>query len=118
MALLLATSIPAIALGQGRGHGQGRGNVGGISWPIRRARLSNQDRKCGKFINCHDASEGRWDGRGPRGSRVSNILRTRGRHSNRNFDGNVFSVRSRRNREARDNYLRNRGRRNGRRILN
>ena len=24
------------------------------------------DRKCGKFVNCHDARDGRWDGRGPR----------------------------------------------------
>jgi hypothetical protein len=114
MALLLATSIPAIALGQGRGRGPGRRNAGNISWPIRRARLFNQDKKCAKFVNCHDASEGRWDGRGPRGSRVGNILSTRVRR-HRNFDGSFITVRSRRNRELRDNYLRNRGRRVGRR---
>jgi hypothetical protein len=115
MALLLATSIPAIALGQGRGRGQRSGNVGNISWPIRRTRLSHQDKKCAKFVNCHDASEGRVDGRGPRGSRIGNILSTRARHRNRDLDGNVLSVRNRRNREVRDNYLRNRGRRVGRR---
>lgn len=37
------------------GHGQGRGR-----------RASNFDKKCEKFVNCHDARDGRWDGRGPR----------------------------------------------------
>ena len=23
-------------------------------------------KKCAKFVNCHDARDGRWDGRGPR----------------------------------------------------
>src|SRR5262249_43158091 len=40
--------------GQGRGHGRGL------------------DKKAGKFINGHDARDGRWDGRGPK-SRI--ILR-------------------------------------------
>ena len=34
---------------------QGRGRNG-----------SHMDRKCEKFVNCHDARDGRWDGRGPR----------------------------------------------------
>ena len=42
-------AMPATALGQGRGRGRG----------------PNLDKKCGKFVNCHDASEGRVDGRGP-----------------------------------------------------
>ena len=40
-------------------------------------RASNLDRKCGKFVNCHDARDGRWDGRGPnrdRDSRFRNIF--------------------------------------------
>ena len=115
MALLLATAIPAIALGQGHGRGQRRGNVGNINWPIRRARLSNQDKKCAKFVNCHDASEGRVDGRGPRGSRVGNILSTRARHSNRRYDG--LTLRNRRQREVRNNFLRNRARRVDRRLI-
>lgn len=44
MVLLLA--LPAVSMAQGRG------------------RASNWDRKCGKFVNCHDARDGRWDGRG------------------------------------------------------
>ncbi|GEM_PF-1669065 len=39
----------------------------------------NQNWKCDVFVNCHDAREGRWDGRGPR-SRVNrnSIFRSRG----------------------------------------
>ena len=29
-------------------------------------KASKWDKKCDKFVNCHDASEGRLDGRGPR----------------------------------------------------
>jgi len=117
MGLLLAMAVPATALGQGLGRGQGRRQVGNIGWPARTTSLSNYDRKCRKFRNCHDASEGRWDGRGPRGSRVSNILTTRVRHRNRHFDDNDFVLRNRRNREVRNNFLRNRGRRVGRRVI-
>ena len=51
MALLLAVIVPTTAFGQGRGHGRGR---------------NSDDWKCGKFVNCHDARDGRRDGRGPR----------------------------------------------------
>jgi len=51
MALLLAVTVPTNAFGQGRGHS--------------RSRHAN-DWKCGKFVNCHDARDGRLDGRGPR----------------------------------------------------
>jgi len=114
--LLLAMAIPATALGQGRCRGQGRRQDGNIGWPTRTTSLSQYDRKCAKFRNCHDASEGRWDGRGPRGSRVSNILTTRVRHRNRRFDNNDLVLRNRRNREVRNNFLRNRDRRRGRRV--
>ena len=119
MGLLLATAIPATAVGQGRGRGHGRGNVGNIGWPTRTTRVRNRnyDKKCAKFKNCHDASEGRWDGRGPRGNRVSNILGTRSIHRNRRFADNDLVWRNRRNREARNNFLRNRGRRVGRRVI-
>ena len=110
MGLLLATAIPATALGQDRGQGRGRGRVRNTGWPNRTTRSSTDNRKCAKFKNCHDASEGRWDGRGPRGSRVSNILTTRVRR-NRHFDNNDLVLRNRRNRETRNNFLRNRGRR-------
>jgi hypothetical protein len=100
--LLLAITVPATALGQGRGRGHDKGNIGNIGWPTRTRRLSNYDKKCAKFKNCHDASEGRWDGRGPRGNRVSTILGRR--HRNRRFDNN-------------DLAWRNRGRRVGRRVI-
>src|SRR6267142_7051396 len=64
LTLLLAVVLPTTALGQGRGRGHGRGGLGGI--------FGNPNNKCGKFVNCHDARDGRWDGRGPRGTRVGN----------------------------------------------
>lgn len=44
-----ATTSPVAAQGRGRGRNS-----------------SNWGRKCEKFINCHDARDGRWDNRGPR----------------------------------------------------
>ena len=49
LAFLVLMSASYEARAQGRGRGE-----------------SNEDKKCSKFVNCHDASEGRWDGRGPR----------------------------------------------------
>lgn len=58
------------AMAQGRGH-----------------RTSNLDRKCGKFVNCHDARDGRWDGRGPnRRAGITNIFRRNRRYRDRDFD--------------------------------
>jgi hypothetical protein len=77
MLALLLTVLPATASAQGRGHGHGGGGIFGSS-----------HNKCGKFVNCHDARDGRWDGRGPRQNVVwSNRSRTR----NRNFISNRFS---------------------------
>ena len=63
-------------------------------------RASNFDRKCGKFVNCHDARDGRWDGRGPNGrARYSDHYsrRTRRmRHRDRDYDR---TIRHRRNRD-------------------
>lgn len=58
LTVLPAFILPATASAQGRGYGRGRGDGFG---------------KCGKFVNCHDARDGRWDGRGRR----RNILRDR-----------------------------------------
>ena len=115
MGLMLALAIPATALGQGRGREQWRRQGGNTGWPTRTTRLSKYDKKCAKFRNCHDASEGRWDRSGPRGSRVSNILTTRVRR-NRHFDYNDLVLRNRRNRDVRNNFLRYRERRGGRRV--
>ena len=96
LGLLLAVALPTTALGQGRGRGHGRGGIFG-----------NSKNKCGKFVNCHDARDGRWDGRGPRGTSVGNILRGRRvrarRH--RNVDDDRFIIR---NRRVNRDYWRNR----------
>jgi len=98
LTLSLAVLLPTTALGQGRGRGHGRGGIFGDS-----------HNKCGKFVNCHDARDGRWDGRGPRGTRVGNVLwRNRIRHRrHRNFDNDRFMVR---NRRVNRDYWRNRRR--------
>ena len=48
VASLVLITVPPVALGQGRGRGRG----------------NNQNWKCGVFVNCHDARDGRVDGRG------------------------------------------------------
>ncbi|HYO90303.1 MAG TPA: hypothetical protein VEQ40_01645 [Pyrinomonadaceae bacterium] len=53
LTLIFAVGIPSATLAQGKGKGRGRG----------------QDKKAEKFKNGHDARDGRWDGRGPRGNR-------------------------------------------------
>lgn len=60
--IVVASLLPAYAVVQGRGHGRG---------------LS---KKSGKFINGHDARDGRWDGRGPRPKISVWRSRHRGRH--------------------------------------
>lgn len=52
IALLFLVAVPATSFGKDRGR-RGRGR----DW---------NDRKCSKFVNCHDARDGRVDGRGPR----------------------------------------------------
>jgi hypothetical protein len=54
LALILVTTlaVPSDVSAQGRGRGRGRG-------------ISVWGNKCDKFINCHDARDGRVDGRGP-----------------------------------------------------
>jgi hypothetical protein len=49
--LFLLAALPAMSVGQGRGRGQ--------------------EKKLDKFVNGHDARDGRWDGRGPGYSRRS-----------------------------------------------
>jgi len=96
LTLLLALAVPTTALGQGRGRGHGRGGIFG-----------NPNNKCGKFINCHDARDGRVDGRGPRGTSVGNILlgrRIRARR-HRNIDNDRLIIR---NRRVNRDYWRNR----------
>jgi len=72
LALLLLLSVSGDAMAQGRGRGRGHGRGG----------FDLFDRKCGKFVNCHDARDGRWDGRGPRRNREFRRARFWRRHRN------------------------------------
>jgi hypothetical protein len=110
-ALLFTVASSSVTLAQGKGNGKGHGNGNG-DWSNRidrnrstsiwrnttdrnRNYTRQHNKKCGKFVNCHDARAGRIDGRGPRGSRVGNID-WRNRLRNRNTN-NVWRNRTRRN---------------------
>jgi hypothetical protein len=94
--LFLLGVVPATSFAQGRGRGRG------------------QEKKLERFVNGHDARDGRWDGRGPRIGRrtvISNVIirqRLADRFRNRDFERNERF----RNRELRrrsfdnDNFLR------------
>lgn len=67
--LFLLAAVPAMSVGQGRGRGQ--------------------EKKLDKFVNGHDARDGRWDGRGPgysRRSLLGNDMRHRRWNRLRNRD--------------------------------
>ena len=79
LTLLMIFAVSTDANAQGRGR-----------------RGSHWDKKCSKFVNCHDARDGRWDGRGPRRARFTNAFRRNRR--DRDFDRDRFE-RRRRNRD-------------------
>lgn len=94
LGLLMMLTVTTDAMGQGRG----------------RRVFRNSDRKCDKFVNCHDARDGRWDGRGPR--RDNSSLFGIFRRSRRDRDSDRFERRrSRRDRDS-DRFERRRSRRN------
>ena len=68
LGLLIVLGVSADAMAQGRGRGLGK--------------------KCEKFVNCHDARNGRWDGRGPRRntSLSERFFRRSRRHHQRRHD--------------------------------
>jgi hypothetical protein len=74
-AVIMMFALPVISYAQGRSNGRGRGRGSNLSW------------KCRVFVNCHDARDGRWDNRGPRGSRIGRHV-NRGVLRNRRFDRN------------------------------
>ena len=84
LTLLMMLSVSSEAMGQGRGR-----------------RVSRMDKKCAKFVNCHDARDGRWDGRGPDRRDSINIFRRNRR--NRNIE-----VRNRRERRRDRDFDRDR----------
>ena len=85
LSLLVILSVSSAAMGQGRGR-----------------RASQLGNKCAKFVNCHDARDGRLDGRGPdrdrnltsrffrrhRRNRDNDVITRRGRNRDRGFDRN------------------------------
>jgi hypothetical protein len=81
-ALMILTLVSASAFAQGRGRGAGPGRRSDVFSNDRAARNerfnmrgANQNWKCGVFVNCHDARDGRVDGRGPRIARSSGVAR-------------------------------------------
>lgn len=87
LVLVMILSLSYEAMGQGRNRRYSRWN----------------DKKCAKFVNCHDARDGRWDGRGPNrrtglGDRIFRRNR-RNRDRDRDFDR---MTRRRRNRDRFD----------------
>jgi hypothetical protein len=79
MAVLMMLSLSVETMAQGRGR-----------------RASRIDKKCAKFVNCHDARDGRWDGRGPnRRATATRIFR----RNRRNRDIDVINRRGRRDRD-------------------
>src|SRR5688572_4322819 len=59
LALILLVAMPVLTFAQGRGRGRGQG------------------KKAEKFVNGHDARDGRWDGRGPNRSSSNRRWRDR-----------------------------------------
>lgn len=93
-ALMMMLSMSFDAMGQGRSR--------------RVTRLD--DKKCAKFVNCHDARDGRWDGRGPdRNLGITDRIFGRNR---RGRDRDAYRIiRNRRNRDRdrdTDRIIRNR----------
>ena len=95
LGLLMMLSVSTDAMGQGRGRRAAR----------------NMDKKCGKFVNCHDARDGRWDGRGPRrdGFSLRNIFGRRNRDRDRDRD--LYRIERRRRDRDSDRWERRRARR-------
>jgi len=88
LVLLFGASSDAMAQGRGR-------------------RSSHWDKKCEKFVNCHDARDGRWDGRGPnRRTGFNNDFRRYHRHRDRDFDRINRRDRFRRDRDWQHNRWR------------
>lgn len=90
LGLVILFGASSDAMGQGRGR-----------------RGSHLDKKCEKFVNCHDARDGRWDGRGPnRREGFNNDFRRYRRHRDRDFDRISRRDRFRRDRDWQHNRWR------------
>ena len=77
--LVVAFGSSSNAMAQGRGR-----------------RVSHFDKKCEKFVNCHDARDGRLDGRGPnRRTGFNNVFVRRRRHRDDDFNNRRGRYRNR-----------------------
>ena len=85
LAVTVGLAVPATAFAQGWGRGR---------------KQDKSDKKCEKFVNCHDARDGRWDGRGPNRTRLND------RWDDRSFDDRLDRNRRFRNRDYNDDYRR------------
>lgn len=85
LVLFMILSVSYEAMGQGRSR--------------RANRWRWNDKKCAKFVNCHDARDGRLDGRGPNRRRDidDRIFRRNRRHRDRDRDWD--GIRNRRDRD-------------------
>lgn len=59
VAIVCVATAAAFAQGRGRGNGNGRRYDVFADRDYRFNRRRNQNWKCGKFVNCHDARDGR-----------------------------------------------------------
>lgn len=98
LVLLMILCVSTEVLGQGRNR-----------------RVSRTDKKCAKFVNCHDARDGRWDGRGPnRNVTFQDRIFRRGRRTRDRDRDSDRTTRRRRNRDRDNDFVRDpfwRGRR-------
>ncbi len=94
LGLLMLLSVSVDTMAQGRGR-----------------RVSRSDKKCSKFVNCHDARDGRWDGRGPNRRISSRDRFFRRNRRNRDSDRRIRIRRDRDRDFDRDRVWRHRRRR-------
>lgn len=73
VAIICIATAAAFAQNRRRGNGNGRRYDVFADRNYRYDRGRNQNWKCGVFVNCPDARDGRLDGRGPR--RTSSVWR-------------------------------------------
>ncbi|MFN2532859.1 MAG: hypothetical protein ABR555_16335 [Pyrinomonadaceae bacterium] len=74
----------------------------GVSAQGRGRHAFGLDKKCEKFVNCHDARDGRWDGRGPRRhASLGNIIFGRNRRVRRIDDNGYYRIRRHDNHRSR-----------------
>lgn len=114
--LLLTLGMPSSALANPQGHGRKNDDNRDYNKETRQyeksqrkynKEYSKEQRKCGKFVNCHDARDGRLDGNGPQRStdsrwNLKRRYRSYNRSSNHNFLEQLRLARFRRQQERRN----------------